>query len=142
MAAECLIRTGKTREAAEAWQKSEQGHGSVEQFESWVCEVHTHAFPDRDRANFIAKAKAGDIDATEKLVALDCNLEIDWWNSGPDAAYLQKDLEILKAATFADQDRLRAITCAARCGLIEATDDGNVADVLRLAIERVEHRCT
>src|SRR5947209_1709201 len=131
MAAECLIRTGKTREAAEAWQKSEQGHGSVEQFESWVCEVHTHAFPDRDRANFIAKAKAGDIDATEKLVALDCNLEIDWWNSGPDAAYLQKDLEILKAATFADQDRLRAITCAARCGLIEATDDGNVADVLR-----------
>lgn len=129
--AECLIRTGKTAEAVRAWEASEEGHGSLEQFESWVCELHTHSVPDRERATLLAKAKEGDGDAAERLVALDCNFPRDWWNSGSDAKHLAKDLEVLRATKLVNEPRWREIECAAECGRIEAGGDGDVAAVLR-----------
>ena len=128
---ECLIRTGQTRQAVEAWVRSEQGGGSLEQLESWVCEVHTHTTPDRDRAVLLAKVKTANADAAARLVALDCNFEGDWWNRAPQAEYLAKDLEVLRKTKFADESMLRETECAARCGLIQAKGEGDVGTVLR-----------
>lgn len=131
MVAECYIRTGKIREAADAWMRSESGNGSIEELESWVCEVHTHAQPDQERAGYYTKAQADDIAAAEKLVALDCNFPVDWWNDGPRREYLSKDLEVLKAAKFKDSSRLAAVICAARCGELIVDEGGNAKELLR-----------
>jgi tetratricopeptide (TPR) repeat protein len=131
MWSECLIRTGKVKEATETWIRSEQGGGSLEQFESWVCEVHNHRVPDRERADLIKKVAAGDAVAGVQLVALDCNFERDWWNRGPQEGYLKKDLEFLNDAKFPNTAATREARCAAECGIIQASGEGNVRTVLR-----------
>ena len=124
MRAECLIRTGQVKAAAEAWAKSERGGGSIETLESWVCEVHMHEVPDRDRAGLFAKAKGGDAAAAVSLVALDCAFRRDWWNDGPRSDYLARDLTLIGATKFADSDAIRAATCAVACGELLAREDG------------------
>lgn len=131
MWAECLIRTGQTRAAADAWARSEQGGGSLEQFESWVCDVHTHDRPDHDREGFYQKVKAGDSAAAANLVGLDCNFPEDWWNAGPKANYLEKDLDMLSAAPLKDKGLLNETECAAKCALVRAKGEGDVAGLLR-----------
>jgi hypothetical protein len=129
--AECLIRTGKTREAADEWTRSEQGGGSLEQFESWDCDVHTHDRPDHDRQGFYQSAKAGDAAAAENLIALDSNSPIDWWNAGPKDSYLASDLAMLKATKLKDESRRAEIECAAKCAQMQASESGDVAATLR-----------
>lgn len=128
---ECLIRTGRTAQSVETWDRSEKGSGSLEQFESWVCDVHTHGVPDRERAALIPKVGSGDVAAAERLVALDCDFARDWWNRGPQAKYLTKDLEIIRRARFADPKRVDQVECAAECGIIQADGAGDVKAVLR-----------
>ena len=129
--AECLLRTGKTREAVDAWQRSEEARqGTIEQFESLVCEVNGHRYPDRERVALREKARQGDLDAAEKLIALDGAFERDWWNKGPRRKYLELDLKLLGDAKFDDAERLREIVCAGECELARA-EDRNASDVLR-----------
>ena len=114
--AECLLRSGKTREAVDAWQRSEEAtQGTIEQFESLVCEVNGHKYPDRERVALREKARQGDLDAAEKLIALDGAFERDWWNKEPRRNYLELDLKLLGDAKFDDAERLREIVCAGEC---------------------------
>jgi hypothetical protein len=128
--AECLLRTGKTKEAAEAWRLSEEARGSLEDLETWVCDVNGHLFPDRDRAKLLPKAAAGDIVAARDLIALDVAFRSDWWNDGPNARYLAHDLTLLRKTKFDDQPRLRQILCMGDCA---AAEDNAKADCLRKA---------
>ena len=112
--AECLLRTGKTKEAAEAWRLSEKARGSLEDLETWVCDVNGHCFPDRDRAKLLPKA-AGNIVAARDLIALDVDFRRDWWNAGPNARYLAHDLTLMRKTKFDDQPRLRQILCMGDC---------------------------
>lgn len=129
--AECLLRTGKTREAAEAWKRSEEAQqGTIEQFESLVCEVNGHKFPDRERGVLREKARQGDLDAAERLIALDGAFETDWWNKEPRRKYLELDLKLLNEQKFDDANRLREILCAGECELARA-EDRDAAEVLR-----------
>ena len=128
--AECLLRAGKTKEGAEAWRLSEEAHGSLEDLETWVCEVNSHLFPDRDRAKLLPKAAAGDIAAARDLIALDVAFRSDWWNDSPNARYLAHDLVLLRKTKFDDQPRLRQILCMGDCAVAE---DNAKADCLRKA---------
>lgn len=131
MLAECLLRTGKIREAADAWQRSEEAsQGTIEQFESLVCEVNGHKYPDHERVVLREKARQGDLDAAEKLIALDGAFERDWWNKNPRRKYLELDLKLLGDAKFDDAERLREIVCAGECELARA-EDRDASDVLR-----------
>ena len=142
--ADCLIRTGKTREAVDAWVRSEKGNGSLETLESWVCDVHAQSYPDRDRAVLYTKAKAGDPAAAVKLVAGDCNFQNDWWNIGPKPAYLVKDLELLRRTKFPPTaaDSLREAACAAECGIIVAKEEGDAAATLKKANYLLDDKAT
>ena len=133
--AECLIRTGKTREAADAWAKSEEASGSIETLESLVCEVHTAASGDRLRAELLPKAAKGDLDAAERLVVLDANFERDWWNDGPHKRYLEHDLAVLRKTDFAG-GRGAELVAAAEASLAGTNEDGGseaAAQVLKKA---------
>lgn len=93
--AECLLRTGDVPGAVSAWQASESGSGSIETFESLLCELHTFASPDARREALVAKTAAGDLDAAEQLVALDAAWPANWWNTGPKATHLNFDAGLL-----------------------------------------------
>ena len=129
--AECLLRTGKIREAVEAWQRSEAApQGTIEQFESLVCAVNSRKYPDRDRVAFRQKAQKGDLDAAARLIALDGAFETDWWNKGPRRNYLEVDLKLLREIGLKESPRMREILCAGECAL--AGDKGpGVAESLR-----------
>ena len=130
--AECLIRTGKTKQAVDAWQASEKAPGgTIEKLESLVCEVNAHRYPYRERAEWLNKAKAGNIEAAEQLMALDLAFPKDWWNVRPNVAYLNRDIALLRKTTFEDK-RIAEILCAGDCAL--AADAKNpIAPILRKA---------
>jgi tetratricopeptide (TPR) repeat protein len=132
LAAETLIRTGKTREAVDMWLASEKAtEGTLEDLESLVCDVNSHLFPDRDRAALIAKVKTGDIAAAEQLIALDCRFERDWWNHGPRIKYLEHDLKMLQQTIPNTDPHLEELLCAGECELVNQKEGGDVAAVLR-----------
>jgi tetratricopeptide (TPR) repeat protein len=131
--AECLIRSGHTKDASDEWQKSEEGGGSLEAFESDDCEVHSGPSPDTARAALMKKARDGDVDAAQSLVELDCAFKRDWWNTGPEPRRLKIDLDLIGKMQVADKHRLAAITAAAKCGIILAGGGGSAKDVLTSA---------
>ena len=132
LAAECLIRTGKVREASDTWQKSEKATGgTLEDLESLVCEVHSGATPDRERALLMPKAAAGDIEAAEKLILLDCDWRRDWWNSGPHGEYLRHDLDLVVTAPIPASPRREALLAAGECWLARSRDADDSAEILK-----------
>jgi hypothetical protein len=132
--AECLIRTGKTREAAEAWARSERAtQGTVQELESLVCEVHDHSSPDEERARLMPLVARGEVEAAERLVALDGSFPRDWWNNGPQAEYLAQDLALLKKTRFRDEKRYREVLCAAEVCLARTKENNQAPAPLRRA---------
>jgi hypothetical protein len=131
LAADCLIRLGRTREAASRWKESENAtEGTLVKLESLVCEIYKDPSLNQRRALLRAKAEKGDVDAAVRLIALDGRFEHDWWNEGPHHTYLLHDLPLLKA--FPEDTRISAAQCLAECLLIEDPD----ADQIRAILDR------
>jgi tetratricopeptide (TPR) repeat protein len=131
LAAECLIRAGKVREASEAWRRFERGkEGSIQALEALVCALHSGEPPDRRRATLMAAAAKGDIDAAEKLIVLDCEWRPDWWNGGPNAEYLRHDLGLVAGSPIAPSARREAMLCAGELWLARAGDVDDSVEIL------------
>lgn len=119
LAADCLMHLGKIEDAVAMWKKSEAAQGgTLEQFETLVCEVKTRSSPQRRRADLLAKATAGDAEAAIALVFHDCNFERDWWNGGVFAKYLEHDLGILRHARMEEGAKRKEALCAGECALL------------------------
>jgi tetratricopeptide (TPR) repeat protein len=130
--AECLLQTGETDAAVDAWNKAEAATvGTLVELESFVCQVHTRRSLLWARAELLAQAKEGDIDAAERLIAHDCDFEHDWWNRGPHRDFLTNDLQVLRAIEFKDADRVSAIVCAGEAALASESEPEKVATILR-----------
>jgi hypothetical protein len=129
--AECLIRTDKIKDAADVWKLSEEAEGSLEEFETWVCDVNGGLFPDRKRAELLPKVAGGDIASARDLIALDAAFRTDWWNARPNAPYLVHDLALLRKTKFADKHRQREVLCMGDCAA--AADDEAKDNCLRRA---------
>lgn len=131
--AECLIRSGKIREAVEAWQKSERAtEGTITRLESLVCEVHQQDSPDLRRVGLREKARQGDIAAARDLIALDADFPVDWWNKVIRADYLERDLKLLEESRFKDSEQLNEIRCTGEAAMA-SKKGADVAAVLREA---------
>jgi tetratricopeptide (TPR) repeat protein len=114
LAADCLIRLGKTREASERWQQSEKAtEGSLENLESMVCEVYRDPSLEQRRSNLCSKARERNVDAAVQLIWVDGKYERDWWNSGANRANLQYDISLLRKLPA--NPRIKAALCAADC---------------------------
>jgi tetratricopeptide (TPR) repeat protein len=110
LAADCLVRLGRAKDAAERWRLSERARsGSLENFETLVCEIYKDPTLIQRRADLVAKARKGDVDAATRLIALDGKYERDWWNDGPERGYLKRDLALLD--TLPADPRLRPARC-------------------------------
>lgn len=128
MAADCLIRLGRIRDAVERWKLSEKAKtGSLIDLESLVCAVYGNATLFQKRADFRAKAGQGDIDAAVRLIALDCDFERDWWNAGPQRAYIKNDLSVIDELKG---DRISAAKCTGECHLLEDAQAEDIRSIL------------
>jgi tetratricopeptide (TPR) repeat protein len=122
--AECLLQTGKTREAVTAWADSEKAtNGTLETFESFVCDIHRAPLPDQHRADLLRRVALADIAAAQELVCLDSDWEFDWWNSGPHVPYLKHDLVAINRAQFPSSRALDAALCTAKVALAIRRED-------------------
>ena len=108
--AECLMRTGKIKEAVKAWEDSEAApQGSLERLETYVYELHTPVPAEIVRAEIIKRVKKGDLDAAEELIAYDCAFPKDWWNINRATPLLKVDLEIIRSVNFTPSERLNQL---------------------------------
>ncbi|HVR86170.1 MAG TPA: hypothetical protein VMU54_17745 [Planctomycetota bacterium] len=131
LAADCLVRLGRDRDAVQAWKSAEATQkGSLESFESMVCEIHRESIPLRKRADYLKAIEKGDADAAVALIALDASYPGDWWNIRANQEFLEHDLIAVRALQFADPRRLDAIECAAACGPAKSGEGKIVQDAL------------
>jgi len=115
LAADCLIRLGRIKEACARWQESERARdGSLEKLEEMVCEIYKDASLQLKREKLRAKAEKGDVDPALELIALDGKFERDWWNDGPQQVYLKYDLPLLEKLR-ANDGRVKSAQCAGEC---------------------------
>jgi tetratricopeptide (TPR) repeat protein len=125
MLAECLIRTDDVQGALDAWKKSEQAQsGSLEQFETFVCEVNGKPDSDAERERLLGLVAAGDCPAASRLLLMDADWERDWWNRGPKVMYLGHDLAAVKESKCAAERQVKEAVTAAECAVSDAGDDG------------------
>lgn len=118
LAADCLVRLGRLKEAVAAWAASEAaGKGTLEQFERMVCEIYSPEPPSRRRSEYRAAMLKGSLDAGVKLISLDCNYPQDWWNVRTAKVYLEKDFAAFRTCGFPPGRRVDAVECAAECAL-------------------------
>jgi tetratricopeptide (TPR) repeat protein len=114
LAADCLIRLGKTREAVARWQESEKAQdGTLDTLESLVCDIYRDPTLEQRRADLRSKAQQGDIDAAVNLIALDGKYERDWWNNYPNVSHLTHDLPVLQK--LPPGPRVKAALCVGEC---------------------------
>jgi hypothetical protein len=129
LAADCLIRLGKTPEAVARWQESEKAQeGTLEKLESLVCEIYRDPSLEQRRADLRGKAQQGDIDAAVKLIALDGKYERDWWNNGPNVGHLAHDLPLLQK--LPPDARLKAAACVGECLLKQEPTAQDIGKIL------------
>ena len=129
LAADCLIRLGKTHEASARWQQSEKAReGSLEALESVVCEVSRDPSLEQRRAELRGKAQQGDIDAAVQLIGLDGRYERDWWNNGPNRLHLKHDVPVLQK--LPPNPRIKAALCLAECLMKEEPTREDIEAIL------------
>jgi hypothetical protein len=140
--AECLIRQGKIQEACAAWSRSEAARvGTITEFESMVCEMHFHQYPERDRAELLRKVKGGDVAAAEKLMLLDLSFPRDWWNTGPHTEYLTKDLAVCRKLRSKDARHLSEVLVTAEC-VLAAENKAELTRILKRSGYLIDDRGT
>jgi len=138
LAAECALRTGNVVGACKWWGKSESAKsGSLEQFESLVCELHNTQDPFAERDALIKAVDKGDPAAAANLILLDLFWPYDWWNTHSHKKNLAADLVRIEqkfpiaAPENAPADlNLKAARCAAALELEDASDSATVRKIL------------
>jgi tetratricopeptide (TPR) repeat protein len=121
LAAECALRTGEVAGAVSLWQKSEEASaGSLEKFESLVCEVNGSVYPDGIRKTLLPRVKSGDAQAATELLLLDSAWPTDWWNAAPEPSRLKRDLDLVDTTFTEPAADLKAARCVAQCALLGA----------------------
>lgn len=94
--ADCHIRLGHIAEACTSWEASERSRrGSLEQFESFLCDIRKDVGGAGRRHELRATALRGDRQAVVRLLTGDADVEHDWWNRGPSVHQLAFDAPLL-----------------------------------------------
>jgi hypothetical protein len=131
LAADCLIRAGRDRDAVKAWKASEDAKkGSLELFESMVCEIHRESIPLRLRADHLKGVAKGELDAAVALIALDGFYPGDWWNNRANKEFLSRDLVVVRKQKFGESRRMEAIECVAALAPAKSDETSTVRDAL------------
>ncbi|MCW1983641.1 hypothetical protein FHY25_004014 [Xanthomonas arboricola] len=90
----CRLVLGDATGAIKAWEKVDfrEKHTAIEKA---MYEIFSKTDPDADREQLIQSIHAGDAGAVCKLVKLDKNWEIDWWNTKEQPDFLRHDLALI-----------------------------------------------
>jgi tetratricopeptide (TPR) repeat protein len=126
--ADCLVEQGKFSEAVGIWDAA--GHATNhETVDLAINDIYGDISPLRRRADLLNHVKNKEAGAAEKLIALDLNMDQDWWNIDIDDDALSRDLPVIDAVLGPDSKRAKAIHCWVD---IELQDTVASAPVLKL----------
>ncbi len=109
--ADCLIRTGKLKEAVAAWKAANHpdNHTGIDFV---IYEIHGELSPVRRRGDLLKKIRAGETNLFERLILLDLHFDNDWWNQSVNERALQFDLD-LATKTLGEKNTRREDLAAA-----------------------------
>ena len=90
--ADCLVRTGRLKEAVAAWTAAKHGSNHTG-IDFAIYEIYGELMPVQRRGDLITAIKAGQRDKLPELILLDLNFDTDWWNSAVFDEALDQDLK-------------------------------------------------
>jgi tetratricopeptide (TPR) repeat protein len=126
--ADCLVEQGKLSEAVASWDAGAHATNH-EAIDLAINDIYGDISPLRRRADLLNRVKNKEVDAAEKLIALDLSMDQDWWNIDIDDDALGRDLPVIDAVLGPDSKRAKAIHCWVD---IELQDTIASAPVLKL----------
>lgn len=90
----CRLMLGDAAGAISAWEKVDfrEHHTGIEKA---MYEIFSKANPDAEREQLIQSIMDGDAGGVCKLIKLDNNWEIDWWNTMEQADFLKHDIALI-----------------------------------------------
>lgn len=99
--ADCLIRTGRLKEACEQWKLADHPHNHTG-IDFAIHSIYGAALPFKRRSDLLKASHAGLMDKLDELFALSANWDNDWWNADVNPDMLKKDLALAKEVLAGD----------------------------------------
>jgi hypothetical protein len=103
--AECLVQDGRLAEAVAAWNAADHRSNHIA-IETAICEAHCPLKPGALRADLIERVARGEPEAAERLIDLDLNAHVDWWNDERKPSWIKHDMPIIAKALGETSPRL------------------------------------
>jgi tetratricopeptide (TPR) repeat protein len=134
LAADCLLRLGRTAEAVKRWQQSERAkRGTLINFETMVGEIYRDHGALARRVGWRQQTENGDVAAAVNLIVLVCDYPHDWWNRGVHSAFLAEDIRLLDR--LPQDRRIASLRCLAASAQLLAVEDAKEADRRQILID-------
>ncbi len=103
--ADCLIRTGKLKEAVAQWKLADHPHNHTG-IDFAIHSIYGEDSPFKRRDNLLKAIQQGEVSKLDELTALSASWDRDWWNSETNGDMLKRDLALAKKLLSADPARL------------------------------------
>jgi len=111
--ADCLVRTGRLKEAVEAWSQAHHPtyHAAID---AAICSIYGPLAPIQRRGDLIAKIEAGDLTKFTDLILLDLTFDTDWWSAKVYDEGLDQDLKRASQSLGRKDPRYQALALYAK----------------------------
>ena len=126
--ADCLVRTGQSKAAADAWNHAGYPDNHI-QINTSICAIYGPLSPHQRRGELIAKIEGGDLAKLPDLILLDLNFDTDWWNAPVNNDALDVDLKRAAAALGKRDARYRHLALYAQ---LTRTAEKRASEIKRL----------
>ena len=91
---ECYLNTSEIDQSIKHW-KAAIEKGSNTGIDKAIHLIHGRTDQIKNRSELLSKTKEKNEESAYKLIALDANWEVDWWNSLTQTFFIEKDLELI-----------------------------------------------
>ncbi len=118
--ADCLIRTGRLKEACEQWKLADHPHNHTS-IDFAIHSIYGAALPFKRRSDLLKAIHAGQVDKLDELFALSANWDRDWWNADVSPDMLKKDLVLARVALAGDAEHFAELEVYAETYTQEVT---------------------
>lgn len=108
--ADCLLRSGKMKEAVEKWNAAKHGQNHVS-IDFAIFEIYGGPLPLQRWGDLSAKINAGKTELIEQLLWLDMNWDQNWWNKSVNQHRLSTDSKMAEKILGSENQRLLDAKC-------------------------------
>ncbi|WP_395750677.1 tetratricopeptide repeat protein [Prosthecobacter sp.] len=118
--ADCLVRTGRLKEACEQWKLADHPNNHTE-IDFAIHSIYGAALPFKRRSDLLKAIHAGQVNKLDELFALSANWDRDWWNADVNPEMLKKDVALAKEILAGDAEHFAELEVYAETYTQEVT---------------------